>query len=66
MSQRLTLNSNKGLQTPAEIASKKQKLQQNRDKIFKIETLQRKLNHVKQMIEQHTTRDPGFKNLFVK
>jgi len=40
-------------------------MQQNRDKIYKIETLQRKLTHVKQMIEEHTTRDPGFKTLFV-
>jgi hypothetical protein len=41
-------------------------MQQSRDKIFKIEDLQIKLKHVKKLIEENTTRDPGFKTLFVQ
>ena len=52
--------------THGDIATMKQKLQQNRDKIYKINSLQRKLTHIRTKIDESNEADPEFKKLFVK
>ena len=52
--------------THGDIATMRHKLQQNRDKIYKINSLQRKLNLLRQKIEESNESDPGFKEQFVK
>ena len=52
--------------THGDIATMKQKLQQNRDKIYKINSLQRKLTHIRSKIDESNEADPEFKKLFVK
>mmetsp|Transcript_362 Transcript_362/g.537 ORF Transcript_362/g.537 Transcript_362/m.537 type:complete len:87 (-) Transcript_362:2014-2274(-) len=52
--------------THGDIANMKMKLRQNRDKINKIDSLQRKLNYLKHKIDESNEVDPGFKQLFVK
>lgn len=52
--------------TPAELIQQKTKLGQSREKIMKIESLQRKLTHIRNMIELCAKQDPSFKSVFIQ